>query len=229
VDSDTVRKTDSVTVAAGSKGAGTLEINPDGTYRLTYWYHETVYKEAVTTGKWRKVAEGELFADKNAIELLDVLPNKERSSGDRKWFVWRNEDGSFEGRIPPHDFTGKIGLKKRGAASSKTVAKTAKPATPAPSAKTNDSLKDQPSADAAKPRTWTPDEVRRELGGKTKEQVFALLGEPVRAAYGTYYFNGVDKKFPHCPNGCNWKSFAIRFDGAGETASSIELQYWVVE
>jgi hypothetical protein len=226
VDSTTIRRTDTISAAGGTENAGILEISADGTYRLTYWYHKTVYNQAVTTGKWRVVADGKPFSDKNAIELLDALPNADRSEQDRKWFVWQNEDGTIEGRIPPHDFTGKIELKKGGSGSSKSqknqktnaAQKTAKPI-PA------EDSQDKPE----KAKTWTPDAVRNALNGKTKQEVFALLGEPVKAAYGTYSFNGVEKIFPPCTNGCNWKSFAIRFDGAGETVNSVELQYWIVE
>lgn len=77
-------------------------------------------------------------------------------------------------------------------------------------------------------KTYTPDQVRAALKGKNLTEVQALLGSPVKEAYGTYSWNNVDQTFPPAAGG-NWKSFAIQFGGPGQTVSSVELQYWMVE
>lgn len=228
VDDTTERRTGTTRVGTGAQGMGTLQINADGSYQLRYLEYELIYKKPVISGRWEMVPAGESFSDVGAIALLDAKPDPRYPSQERKWYVFFKEDGSLEARYPPYDGFAKIKLTGAGrapAAARRPAAGTKAPpalgqTAPTPSAN---------SAAAAPPRTFTPDQVRRALEGKTEAEVRALLGKPVKVAYGNHYYNGVERVFPRCPNGCNWQSFMIRFDNAGATVSSVELQSWLVE
>ena len=236
IDDTTVLKTTTTTIGRGARDMGSLQINADGTYALRYWEYELIYRTPVIAGTWRPVAADDPFAAMGAIELLGAKPDPNYAEKDRKWYVFRKEDGSVEARYPPYDGFAKIRLSKGGKSPAARpvppapVQAVPAPAAPAPvTSAANAPAAAVPLVQAAKPRTSTPDQVRQALTGKTVAEVQALLGQPAKVAYGTYYFNGVDAVFPHCAGGCNWKSFAIQFGGPGETANSIELQYWPVE
>ena len=210
----------------GASDLGSLAIRADGTYELRYWYYATVNNAPVVRGRWARTAQGEPEFEKGAIKLIDAAPNADRPAADRVWYVFR-ENGKVYGRYAP--FAETVILTPTGSAaappSRPTVASEGRAAQAAPALAAAPA---PPAAPAAQPRTYTPDQVRRELTGKTVAEISAILGQPAKAAYGTYSWNGVERAFPRCSNGCNWRSFAIQFDGAGK-ASSIELQSWVVE
>lgn len=224
VDRTTVEKTTTTTIGKGSKDWGSLQINDDGTYRLNYWEYGLIYKQSEINGEWREVPKDRIYGSLKTIELLDVVPDESRSAEMRKWYVIRKDDGSIEARYPPHDGYAKIKLTKGG----KTAPTQNKNTKIVKNVEETSPTQNTKSAEE-KTRTWTPDQIRSHLAGKTKEEVFKILGKPVKESYGTHYFNNVDKIFPPCSNGCNYKSFAIQFGNAGGTVSSVELQYWLVE
>lgn len=229
VDRTTVEKTTTTTVGRGAADTGSLRINSDGTYRLDYWYYGQMYNQSTVSGRWKAVPANTIYGSLSTIELTDAVPDDSRSAEMRKWYVIQKDDGSIEARYPPHDGYAKIKMTRGGGGGAKAAAAQKRTSSPPATGNTSAEHKGADTAPASTTRTWTPEEVRRHLNGKTKSEVIAILGQPVKAAYGTYSFNGVDKIFPPCPNGCNYRSFAIQFGGPGETVNSVELQYWVVE
>lgn len=219
-------RTDTISVAQGADGLGSLAIRPDGTYELRYWYYETINRAPVVRGRWAPVGQGEFFADKGAIKLIDAVPNADRSAADRAWYVFR-EGNDLIARYSP--FAETIILSSGGATArpAPTVATAApRPAPAAPAAAPAPVARPAPAAPPA--RSYTPDQVREALRGKTVQEVTAILGPPAKQTGSTYAWNDVEKVFPHCAGGCNWRSFSIWFNGQGR-ADSIELQYWRVE
>lgn len=224
VDDMTVQRTSTTTLSSGASDLGTLEIYPNGTYRLRFWEYDKVYGAPLIEGAWRVVAPSEMyFHQRQGIELLNAKPTPSADAVDRKWYIFRTEKGDVEARYPPYDGYARIVLKRAGA-----VAVRPPVVHPPQAASTPAGTRPANVGGQTEKRVYTPDQVRAVLTGKTLAEVQALLGSPVKEAYGTFSWNGVEQHFPPAPGG-NWKSFAIQFQGPGQTASSIELQYWLVE
>jgi len=221
VDDTTQLRTSTTTIGAGADDLGSLQINADGTYRLRFQEYELIYGTRVIEGAWRPVAANDPFASRGAIELLGAKPDTDYPDDERKWYVFRNDDGSVEARYPPYDGFAKIVLRGGPAR--------APGSRPEPVARQPAPAATQVARPVAAAGSYTPDQVRAALTGKTIAEIHALLGPPAKVVSGTHSFTGVEKVFPHCASGCNWQSFAIQFGGPGGTASSIELQYWTVE
>jgi hypothetical protein len=230
VDDTTVQRTGTTTIGRGASDMGSLQINADGTYVLRYLEYELIYKTPVIRGTWTPAPPGDPFAALGAIMLSDAKPDPKYPPAERLWYVFRTEDGTVEARYPPYDGFAKIRLSgNAGAAATGRAPRPARPGQAPAATRPAGNMAAAQTPAAPTVATYTPDQVRRALTGKTKAEVFAILGRPVKESYGNYYFNGVENVFPHCPGGCNWKSFMIQFGGPGETANSIELQSWLVD
>jgi hypothetical protein len=191
IGNQTVRRTDSISMTGGAKGAGTLEIKADGTYAI----RGHIGYGDLKTGKWIVIKEGK-FSDRGGIELLET---KSKDYGERSWFIIINDEGEVEAWEPPYLKTTTLLLTKisgKPVASSKTeppINKVTDSADGKSSEQKSASVDQHQSAEktSSKVRRWTVAEFRKSFEGKTPEEVEAVLGKPAEVSYKTWTYGGL--------------------------------------